>query len=80
MRKLIAAVVAGFAVVNGFRILFASDCQSVSFDAVGGRRVSAVMCFADDSGVVPGWLAGVGLIVFGLLVLAIGFAPRRPRY
>jgi hypothetical protein len=78
VKKLIAVVVAGFAIVNGFRILFTEDCNTVSFDAVGGRRVSAVMCFADDSGVVPGWLVGVGLILFGLIVLAVGFMSRGP--
>ena len=86
MRKLIAVIVAGVAIVNGFRILSADDCRTVSFDAVGGRRVSAVVCFADDSGVVPGWLVGLGLVVFGLMALAVGFTSRglggrrRPMY
>jgi len=78
VKKVIALVVAGFAIVNGFRILFTENCNTVSFDAVGGRRVSAVMCFADDSGVVPGWLVGGGLILFGLVVLAVGFVSRGP--
>ena len=80
MRKLGALVVAGFAVVSGFRVLFADDCSSVSFRAVGGRYATSLQCYSDGSGGVPAWLAGVGLILFGLLVLAIGFAPRRPRY
>lgn len=80
MRKLVALVVAGFAVVNGFRVLFADDCSSVSFRTVGGRYASSLQCYADGSGGVPGWLAGVGLILFGGLVLAIGFRAGRPRY
>lgn len=44
----------------------------------GGRRISAVMCFADDSGVVLAWLVGIGLVLFGLIVLAVGFVSRGP--
>jgi len=76
MRQLISLVVAGFAIVNGFRVIFADDCSTVSFDAVGGRYASAIQCYADNSGAVPAWVAGGGVILFGLIVLLIGFAGR----
>ena len=67
----LSLLVGALAVFNGFRILLAEECKSVSFDSVGGRRVSVAQCFADDSGVMPAWLVSTGLIVFGIVVLAV---------
>lgn len=77
MRQLFSLVVAGFAIVNGFRILFAEDCATVSFSTVGGRYASAMQCYADNGGVVPAWVAGAGVILFGFIVLGIGFSGGR---
>lgn len=65
--KLLALIVAGFAVVTGIRILADSDCSSVSFDGQGGR-VAVANCYADSSGALPGGIAGGGLILIGILV------------
>lgn len=65
----LSLLVGTLAVVNGFRILLTDDCKSISFDSVGGRRVAAVQCIADDSGALPAWLVGSGLVVLGVLVL-----------
>lgn len=77
VRRLLGIVAAGFAVVSGVRILSEPSCESVSFGRAGGRRVSAVTCFSDGSGALPANLAGIGLIVLALIVVAL--ALRRPR-
>lgn len=81
MKQLIALVAAGFAIVNGFRVLLAEECSSVSFRSTGGRYASSLQCYSDGSGGIPAWLAGGGLILLGLLVLALLFRSRRtPKY
>lgn len=77
VRRLIWIVSAGFAAVSGIQILSEPSCESVSFGRAGGRRVSAATCFSDSSGALPANLAGLGLILLALIVLAV--ALRRPR-
>ena len=67
MRRIIGLAFGGFAVFNGFKVLTADNCESISFDGQGGR-VAIAQCFADNSGVVPAWLAGIGMILVGAIV------------
>jgi hypothetical protein len=78
MRVLIGLALGIFSIVNGFRVLFAADCATVSFSRAGGRTMAAMQCYADNGGAVPAWLAGLGVILLGFIVIAIGFAGRRP--
>jgi hypothetical protein len=64
MGKIIGIILGGVAIFNGFAILGADNCQSVSFDGQGSR-VAVAQCFADSSGAIPAWLAGIGMIVVG---------------
>ena len=72
MAKLIGLVLGGVAIFNGFAVLAADDCQTVSFDGQGSR-VAIAQCFADSSGALPGWLAGLGMVVVGVLIAAFSF-------
>jgi hypothetical protein len=54
-------------VFYGFKVLSADNCESISFDGQGGR-VAIAQCFADNSGVLPAWLAGIGMILVGVIV------------
>lgn len=76
MRRVIIVAAGGFATLTGVRVLTSPDCDTVSFDGQGGR-VAVLVCSADDSGVLPGAAAGMGLIVLG--GAAIWFALRRLR-
>ena len=64
MGRIIGIVFGGVSVFNGIAILTTSDCQTVSF-AGKGSRVAVAQCFADSGGALPGWLAGIGMIVVG---------------
>lgn len=70
MTKVISVIFGLISIFNGFAVLGASDCQSVSFDGQGSR-VAAVQCFADSSGVLPAWMAGVGMVLIGVLIIFI---------
>ena len=67
MRKLIGLILGGVAALNGVALLAAEDCQTVSFDGQGSR-VAIAQCFSDSSGALPGWLAGLGMVVVGVLI------------
>ena len=67
MRRLVGLAFGGFAVFNGLKVLTADNCESISFDGQGGR-VAIAQCFADNSGVLPAWLAGIGMILVGAIV------------
>ena len=64
MRRIIGLAFGGFAAFNGFKVLTADNCESISFDGQGGR-VAIAQCFADNSGALPAWLAGIGMILVG---------------
>jgi len=72
MGKLVGLVLGAVAIFNGFAVLAAKDCQSVSFDGQGSR-VAVAQCFADSTGAIPGWLAGVGMIMVGALIGLFSF-------
>ncbi len=67
MRRLVGLAFGGFAVFNGLKVLTADNCESISFDGQGGR-VAIAQCFADNSGALPAWLAGIGMILVGVIV------------
>jgi hypothetical protein len=67
MRRIVGLAFGGFAVFNGLKVLTADNCESISFDGQGGR-VAIAQCFADNSGVLPAWLAGIGMILVGVIV------------
>lgn len=71
MRKVIAIIFGSVSIFNGFAILGATDCKSVSFDGQGSR-VAVAQCFADSSGVLPAWMAGIGMVLIGGFVIYIG--------
>lgn len=71
MGKIISIIFGSVAIFNGFAILGASNCQSVSFDGQGSR-VAVAQCFADSSGVLPAWVAGMGMVLVGGFVIFIG--------
>lgn len=71
MGKIISMIFGSVAIFNGFAILGASNCQSVSFDGQGSR-VAVAQCFADSSGVLPAWVAGMGMVLVGGSVIFIG--------
>ncbi len=71
MGRIIGLILGGVAAFNGIAILTASDCESVSFDGQGSR-VAVVQCFADSSGALPAWLAGVGMLLVGGFIAFIG--------
>ena len=77
MRRLVGLVAAVLAVVNGIGILTADNCMSISFDGEAGGRVMAAVCYPDSQGALPAWIAGLGLIVVGLVVGFIAITPRR---
>ena len=72
MRKLVGLFLGGVAAFNGVSLLVAEDCETVSFDR-RGSRVAIAQCFADSSGALPGWLAGVGMVVVGVLIVTFSF-------
>ena len=67
MGKILFIIFGSVSIFNGIAILSASDCQSVSFDGQGSR-VAAAQCFADSSGALPAWLAGVGMVLLGIVI------------
>ncbi len=67
VRKLIGLTLGGVAVFNGIAILVANDCKTVSFDGQGSR-VAIAKCFTDSRGALPGWLAGTGIILVGVII------------
>ena len=67
MGRIIGLILGGVAAFNGIAILAASDCESVSFDGQGSR-VAVAQCFADSSGALPAWLAGVGMVLLGIVI------------
>ena len=71
MGRIIGLILGGVAAINGIAILIASDCESVSFDGQGSR-VAVAQCFADSSGALPAWLAGVGMLLIGSFIAFIG--------
>jgi len=70
MGRLVGLVFGLIAIVNGLRVLFASNCSSVSFGSGGGSRVAIAQCFSDSSGAIPSWLAGIGMILVGFAILS----------
>jgi hypothetical protein len=72
MGRITGLILGGVAAFNGIAILAASDCESVSFDG-RGSRVAVAQCFADSSGALPAWLAGVGMVLIGGAIAFIGF-------
>jgi hypothetical protein len=74
MRALIGLGLGIFSIVNGFRVLFADDCATVSSSRAGGRTMAAMQCYADNSGAIPAWVAGLGAILLGFIVIGIGIA------
>ena len=77
MRRLVGLVAAVLAVVNGIGILSADNCKSISFDGEAGGRVMAAACYPDSQGALPAWIAGIGLVLIGVVVGFIAIAPRR---
>ena len=75
MRRLVGLDIGGVIAFNGFLLLTANDCETVSFDGQGGR-VAVAQCFPDSSGAIPGWLAGLGMALVGA-VIAIWSIKRR---
>ena len=71
MGRIVGLILGGVAAFNGIAILVASDCESVSFDGQGSR-VAVAQCFADSSGALPAWLAGVGMLLIGGFIAFIG--------
>jgi hypothetical protein len=56
-------------IVNGFNILFDSECHTVGF---GGGRVIQATCYPEGSilqGDFPGPVAGIGMLIFGFLII-----------
>ena len=72
MGRIIGLILGGVAAFNGIASLAASDCERVSFDGQGSR-VAVAQCFADSSGALPAWLAGVGMVLIGGAIAFIGF-------
>ena len=70
MRKLIGLILGGVAAFNGVALLIAENCETVSFEGQGSR-VAIAQCFADSSGALPNWLAGVGMILVGALIATL---------
>lgn len=71
MGKIVYTIFGSFAIFGGFAILGASKCQSVSFDGQGSR-VAIAQCFADSSGALPAWVAGMGMVLVGSFIIFIG--------
>jgi hypothetical protein len=74
--RIIGGIVGLVAIVNGLGILFDDECNSVSFGGQGGGRVVMATCFGDNSGVLPGSVAGLGVAAIGA---AIAFLSVRRR-
>lgn len=74
MGRVIGLILGGLSAFNGIAILTASECKSVSSDGQGSR-VAVAQCFADSSGALPAWLAGVGMVLLGVAIGA--FALKR---
>lgn len=76
MRRLLPLVAAVLFVVNGCGVLTADECASVSFDGEAGGRVMAAVCYPDAQGALPAWVAGLGMIVIGVIIGLFVLAPR----
>lgn len=68
MGRIVGLVLGLVAIVNGVGIVVNSNCQSVSFGGRGGGRVMVATCFADSSGVLPGLVAGLGMVIVGVAI------------
>ena len=71
---LLGLIAGVLAIITGIRSF---GCPSVSFR---GGRIVTVVCLPEGIGAVPGWLAGGGLILLGLVVVAwsgLAIAARR---
>ena len=75
MRKLIGVVIGAVIAFNGFLLLTANDCETVSFDGQGGR-VAVAQCFPDSSGAIPSWLAGLGMALVGVVIAVLSLKRR----
>lgn len=76
MGRIIGGIVGLVAIVNGLGILFDDECNSVSFGGEGGGRVVVATCFGDDSGALPGTVAGLGIAVIGATVVYLSIRRR----
>lgn len=66
---LLALIGGGTFVVNGFGVLMDPNCDTVSF---GGGRVVQVTCYQDGAlgaGALPSAVAGIGMVMFGALLI-----------
>jgi|LakMenEpi03Aug12_release.lakeMendotaPanAssembly.Ray.scaffolds.fasta_scaffold4130907_1 hypothetical protein len=63
---ILALVGGGTFLVNGFSVLTDPSCASVDFS--GGRAVLATCYESPTTGAVSGNLAGIGMMLFGLLL------------
>jgi len=65
---LLGLIGGGTFIVNGFTVLTNPDCSEIGFS---GGRVVSVTCFSEGSygGSFPGTIGGIGMILFGLLLL-----------
>ena len=70
MGRIIGLILGAVSAFNGIAILTASECESVSFDG-RGSRVAVAQCFADSSGALPAWLAGVGMVLLGIVIAVV---------
>jgi hypothetical protein len=76
--KILLLVSAFFAGATGIGILNSDNCATVSFDGEGGGRVVRAVCYADSSGALPAWLAGLGMIgIAGALIAVVFLAFNR---
>lgn len=62
------------AIFNGFGVLFDSGCNRVGFGGQG--RYVAITCYEAgmSGGMMPGWMAGILLIIAGIVMGFVGLA------
>jgi hypothetical protein len=63
---ILALVGGGTFLVNGFSVLTDPNCASVDFS--GGRAVLATCYESAATGAISGNLAGIGMMLFGMLL------------
>ena len=75
IRRIISLIAAVVTLVTGIRVL-ASGCSRISFSRAGPRGSALAGCATGNEG-LPTWLAGTGIGVLGIALLALALWPKR---
>jgi len=77
MKRIILVIISVLLLINGIGILTSANCSTVSFDGEGGGRVVTALCYPDNQGALPAWLAATGMILIAITLAFFAVKPSR---